>query len=79
MTHVPHGLAKEFPEQVEQLHDLKIGNAHFAKIADEYHEVNRQIHRIETGVEPTSEVHENQLRKVRLKLKDEIATMLSHP
>ncbi len=77
MSHVPHELAEEFPDKKDALHDLKTGNAHFAKLADEYHEINRKIHRIETGIEPTSEVHETDLRKQRMHLKDEISHMLS--
>lgn len=77
MTHTPHELHEEFPEYAEKLHSLKEANAHFAKLADEYHEVNRQIHRLETRVEAASEEHEETLRKRRMKLKDEIAAMLS--
>jgi len=76
MSHVPHELAEEFPDKVQQIHDLKVSNAHFAKLADEYHEVNRAIHRVETRVEPTSEEVEHEMRRKRLQLKDEIAAML---
>jgi len=77
MSHVPHELAEEFPEATQRIHDLKASNAHFARLADEYHELNRQIHRIETRVEPASEEIEQDLRRKRLALKDEIAAMLS--
>ncbi len=77
MTHVPHGLAEEFPEHLTRIHDLKTSDAHFAKLADEYHDVNRKIHRVETGVEPASQMRETELRKMRMQIKDEIATMLS--
>ncbi len=76
MSHVPHELAEEFPDQTDQLHDLKMNNAHFAKLADEYHEVNREIHRIEAGVEPASDDRTTDLRKKRMLLKDEISAML---
>lgn len=77
MSHVPHELANDFPESVEKIHELKIGNAHFAKLADEYHQLNREIHRHETGVEPVSQTYENELRKKRMLLKDNIAAMLA--
>lgn len=77
MSNVPHELAEEFPEATDKLHDLKMSNAHFAKLADEYHSVNREIHRIETGVEGTSDARTTDLRKERMRLKDEINTMLS--
>ncbi len=77
MTHTPHELAEEFPEFADRIHDLKENNAHFARLADEYHTINREIHRAETRVEPTDDAHEVELRKKRMALKDEIHSMLS--
>lgn len=77
MSHVPHELAEEFPSKVDRLHELKMSNAHFAKLFDEYHVVNREIHRIETEVEPASDERSIDLRKQRMVLKDEIAGMLA--
>ncbi|MCL1629254.1 MULTISPECIES: YdcH family protein [Roseinatronobacter] len=77
MSHTPHELAEEFPQQVEELHRLKQENAHFAKLFDSYHNVNRAIHRAETHVEPVSEDEESRMRRERLALKDEIAHMLN--
>lgn len=77
MSHVPHELAEEFPDAVERIHALKTSDAHFAKLADEYHELNREIHRAETDVEPISDAHMTDLRKKRMALKDEIYTMLT--
>lgn len=77
MSNVPHELADEFPEHREKIHALKTSDAHFARLMDEYHEVNRAIHRAETSVEPTTEDHENQLRRQRLALKDEISVILA--
>lgn len=77
MSHVPHELPEEFPDKIQAMHDLKMNDAHFQRLAEEYHELNRQIHRVETGVEPTSEQFETELRKKRLHLKDEIASILA--
>lgn len=76
MSHTPHELIEEFPEAAEKIHALKETNAHFAKLADEYHELNREIHRIETDVEPASDEHQTELRKKRMALKDEIYALL---
>ncbi|WP_420409300.1 YdcH family protein [Hoeflea sp.] len=76
MSHTPHELAEEFPEHAAKLHELKQSDAHFAKLSDAYHEVNRAIHRAETDIEPTDDFHMEQMRKERLKLKDEIYGML---
>ena len=78
MSHVPHELAEEFPEHTNKIHDLKMNDAHFAKLSDQYHMINREIHRIETGVEPTSDAHEKELRRKRMSLKDEIAAIVSN-
>ncbi|MBV6658973.1 MAG: YdcH family protein [Devosiaceae bacterium] len=77
MSHVPHELAEEFPEHAEVIHRLKGENAHFAKLFDAYHEVNRAVHRAETNVEPTGDAHMEEMRRERMKLKDEIYGMLS--
>ena len=77
MTHTPHELAEEFPQHAQKIHDLKVSNAHFAKLVDEYHMVNRTIHRAETGVEPIADFAETDMRKQRMRLKDEIAAILA--
>jgi uncharacterized protein len=77
MSHTPHELHEEFPEMAAKISALKQGNAHFAKLADEYHSINRQVHRAETGIEPVDSMTEETFRKQRLRLKDEIYSMLS--
>ncbi|MBL8590878.1 MAG: DUF465 domain-containing protein [Methylobacteriaceae bacterium] len=76
MSHVPHELHEEFPDKAERIHALKTGDAHFARLAEAYHEVNREIHRIESGVAPTSDEILERLKKQRLNLLDEIAPLL---
>ncbi|MEK7266178.1 MAG: DUF465 domain-containing protein [Pseudomonadota bacterium] len=77
MTHTPHELAEEFPDSVEKIHALKSGDAHFSRLADEYHSLNREIHRLETRVEVATSEHEEALRRERVHLKDEIAAILT--
>ncbi len=77
MSHTPHELAEEFPQAADLIHQLKQQNAHFARLADDYHDVNRAIHRAETLVEPVSEPHESALRRKRMTLKDDIARILA--
>jgi uncharacterized protein len=77
MSHTPHELAQEFPEHVAKMHDLKTTDAHFGRLFDAYHEVNRAIHRAETDVEPTDDAHMETMRKQRLRLKDEIYAILT--
>lgn len=77
MSNTPHELAVEFPDKVEAMSQLKQSDAHFSKLADEYHEINRAVHRAETNVEPVEELAEVELRKKRAALKDEIWTILA--
>ncbi len=77
MSHTPHELAEEFPDKVELMSELKQSDAHFARLAEEYHELNRTVHRAETNVEPMEELAEVELRKKRAALKDEIWSILS--
>jgi uncharacterized protein YdcH (DUF465 family) len=77
MANTPHELSEEFPEMAEHIRDLRARDNHFARLADEYHAVNRQVHRIETRVEPASEDVEEELKRRRVRLKDEIAQMLA--
>lgn len=77
MSHVPHELAEEFPQMIDEISELKKTDAHFARLFDEYHVVNRAIHRAETNVEPTDDYHMIEMRKQRMHLKDEIAACLA--
>ena len=77
MSHTPHELSEEFPDQAEKIHSLKQSDAHFSELVDQYHEVNRTIHRMETEVEPVATHTEEDARKKRLALKDEIAAYLN--
>lgn len=76
MSHTPHDLRNEFPDAVDALHTLKTGNSHFATLADRYHDVNREIHRIESEVEAASDDRLEALKKQRLALLDEISSMV---
>ena len=79
MSHVPHGLAEEFPEDGARIHALEASNAHFARLVETYRDVNRAVHRAETDVEPTNDAHLEELKKRRLQIKDELASMLRAP
>ncbi len=76
MSNTPHELIEELPEFAEKITDLKQSNKHFARLLDDYHELNREVHRAETDVEPTDDLHLTEMRKKRLALKDGIVEML---
>jgi len=72
-----HDLIHEFPEHRERIHDLKMADHHFARLFNEYHELEHQVRRIEEGVETTSDNYLEDLKKKRLKLKDLLYVMLT--
>jgi len=71
-----HDLVHELPEYRERIHELKMSDQHFARLFEEYHEVDHEIHRIEEGVEPTSDDYLEERKKLRLSLKDQLLAML---
>lgn len=77
MSNTPHTLGEEFPGKLDEIHALKAADPRFAKVLEEYDDVNDQIHRAETKIEPTTQENETALRKRRLALKDEIETALA--
>lgn len=76
MSNTPHTLRDEFPDQMDAIHALKVKSPEFARVLEEYDEVNDQIHRAETRIDPVSDEAEVSLRKQRLALKDRIASAL---
>ena len=77
MSHVAHELHEEFPDKAAAIHTLKSTNAHFSRLAEEYHTLNRTLHRMETEVEPADDATIETLKKKRLQLKDEISQILA--
>jgi uncharacterized protein YdcH (DUF465 family) len=76
MLNEKHDLVHELPEHRDTIHQLKMNNNHFARLFDDYHEVDHEIHRIETGVENTSDDYLENKKKQRLHLKDELYSMI---
>ena len=77
MSHTPHELHDEFPEQAAKIRHLKTHDPRFAELAQDYHDLNRTIHRVESGVEPVDDPVLEAFKKQRLHIKDEIAARLS--
>ena len=71
-----HDLLHEFPEHREAIHDLKMNNAHFAKLFDQYHEVDREVYRIDENIETPSDQYATERKARRLALKDKLLEMI---
>ncbi|ALU41816.1 DUF465 domain-containing protein [Pseudoalteromonas rubra] len=76
MTIEKHDLHHEFPEYKDEIHHLKMNDAHFARLFKEYHECDHEVHRIETGAENTSDDYLESLKKQRLHLKDQLFSII---
>lgn len=77
MTHVPGDLHEAFPDDAALLHALKASNAHVHKLVEQFHELNRAVHRIESDVAPASDQHREWLKKQRLALLDALSAQLA--
>ncbi|MDN2564671.1 DUF465 domain-containing protein [Aquibium sp. A9E412] len=77
MSNTPHELAEDFPQYVSLMHHLRETDAHFARLSHAYHEINRAIHRAETDIEPVDDFRMAEMRKERMRLKDELYTMMA--
>lgn len=73
-----HDLVHELPEHRDTIHKLKVSNSHFSRLFDDYHAVNHEIHRIESGIENTSDEYLETQKKKRLHLKDELFGMIQN-
>ena len=77
MTLQKHDLLSEFPDSRDSIHTLKMNNAHFAKLFEQYHNTDHDVHRIESGAENTSDDYLEGRKKERLHLKDQLFKMIS--
>lgn len=71
-----HPLILEFPEHKDGIHQLKVNNPHFRRLAFEYEGVDKAIVRAEQGIETLGDDYLESLKKERLQLKDLLFGML---
>jgi len=72
-----HDLIHEFPELKERIHEMKVGDHHFRRLFDEYHELTRNIEKMEDEVTPVATHTEEEAKVRRVRLKDELYRMLT--
>ncbi len=71
-----HPLIEEFAEYKDTLHNLKLNNSHFRRLAHEYEGIDKSIFRAEQGIETVNDDYLESIKKERLHLKDIIYSML---
>ena len=74
--HTPNELTEIFKRDRDLITRLKGEDAHFARLAEEYHGVNREVHRIEAETEAASDERFETLKKQRLSLLDQITAIV---
>ncbi len=72
-----HDLIHEFPEHRERIHQLKVEDSRFAKLFEEYHDVDHEVRRIEMEIEATSDEYLEDKKKQRLLLKDQLHSIIT--
>jgi uncharacterized protein YdcH (DUF465 family) len=76
MSNTPHTLHEEFPADAKKITALKTSDAHFARLLKDYDTVNDKVHRSQIRLDLLTEAEEEELRKRRSHLKDQIAAAL---
>lgn len=71
-----HDLHHEFPELSDAIHSLKVGNAHFAKLFATYHRLTGNVENLEEHDMPVSDFTLEDMKKERVRLKDQLYHML---
>jgi uncharacterized protein YdcH (DUF465 family) len=72
-----HDLHHDFPDLHDKIHELKMSDAHFRRLFEEYHELTRSIEKMEDEVTPVSTQIEEEAKIRRVHLKDELYRMLT--
>lgn len=71
-----HDLHHDFPEFHDAIHALKAGNAHFAKLFASYDRLTGKVEDLEVHDMPVADFTMEDMKKQRVKLKDELYHML---
>jgi len=71
-----HDLLNDFPNLSDEIQVLKGGNHHFARLCDEYHHLTREVERLEEENVPVDDFTIEDLKKKRIRLKDDLYQMI---
>jgi uncharacterized protein YdcH (DUF465 family) len=71
-----HTLVNDFPEHQHTIRHLKMHDNHFAKLFDEYHELESEVHHIEKNSEPVADEYLESLKIRRVHLKDKLFNLV---
>lgn len=71
-----HDLIHEFPHFRDRIHELKTGDHLFRRLFDEYHALTKKIENMENEVIAVSTSVEEEHKRKRVHLKDQLYHML---
>lgn len=71
-----HSLVKEFPEHHHTIRHLKMHDMHFAKMFEEYHDIDHEVFSLESGKSASSDEYLETQKLRRLKLKDTLFALV---
>lgn len=71
-----HDLLQELPEFADAINVLTAGNAHFAKLQASYNRLTGRVEDLEEHDMPVADFTIEDMKKQRVKLKDELYHML---
>jgi len=72
-----HDLEHDFPTLRQTIADLRASNPDFAALAARFDDVNGQILELERGDMPIGDLAFEEMKKERLRIKDQLYAMLS--
>ena len=78
MYGVRHHLTEEFPDLSGTISTLKNHNLQFTELLSAYDETDKRIYGIEMQSRPVADNYVEELKKQRIKLKDQLYTILTH-
>lgn len=71
-----HDLYHEFPEHHDTIRKLVLSNDQFVRMMRDYDDIDHKIQRIEQRVEAASNHYEEELKKIRVSLKDQLYKLI---
>ena len=71
-----HELHREFPEFLDVIQVLRNSDSKFNQMFDQYHRLTSEVERLEEEDIPVDDFTIEEMKKVRVKLKDDIYKMM---
>lgn len=77
MTHLPLGLAGDFPGAAGRILELETEESDFIRLAEAYEAITAELEDIECGIEPACHAYMAQLRRQRDALRETLFARLN--